>query len=347
MKKLKIISFGAGAIGSYIGGTLALAEHDVSFVERPEVISQLSQQGIILHKKSGTVNIKQVKFFMNLGEALHHHEYDIALVAVKSYDTQNLVSSLLPYKISLPPLLCLQNGVENESIYRSNFGNNKVISASVTSAINRLGIGEIIVETERGIGIAKEHPLAITLHEALSQAGIKTRLYAHAESMKWSKLLTNLLANASSAILDMTPYEIFSNPYSCQIEALQIKEALQVMKYYHYQVVDLPSTPVRLLIAIIKTLPLKLSQPLLVQFVGKGRGNKMPSLHIDLSQGKKESEVDFLNGAVVRYGEKAGMKIVVNRFLNCTLLQMVSGEINRNSYRHNPQKLWTDIQKCL
>jgi 2-dehydropantoate 2-reductase len=119
------------------------------------------------------------------------------------------------------------------------------------------------------------------------------------------------------------------------------------MKYYHYQVVDLPSTPVRLLIAIIKTLPLKLSQPLLVQFVGKGRGNKMPSLHIDLSQGKKESEVDFLNGAVVRYGEKAGMKTVVNRFLNHTLLQMVSGEIDRNSYRHNPQKLWTDIQKCL
>ena len=36
MKKLKIISFGAGAIGSYIGGTLALAEHDVSFVERLE-----------------------------------------------------------------------------------------------------------------------------------------------------------------------------------------------------------------------------------------------------------------------------------------------------------------------
>ncbi|MGB9639544.1 MAG: ketopantoate reductase family protein, partial [Anaerolineales bacterium] len=343
MKKLKIISFGAGAIGSYIGGTLALAEHEVSFIERPEVIPQLSQQGIILHTKTGTSHVNKVKFFMNLGDAFHNHEYDIALVAVKSYDTQNLVSSLLPYKINLPPLLCLQNGVENEGIYRSNFGNDKVISASVTSAINRLAIGEIVVETERGIGIANEHPLALTLYEALSQAGIKTRLYAHAESMKWSKLLTNLLANASSAILDFTPYEIFSNPYSCQIEILQIKEALQVMESYHYQVVDLPSTPVRLLMAIIRSLPLKLSQPILVQFVGKGRGNKMPSLHIDLSQGKKESEVNFLNGAVVRYGEKAGVKTTVNQFLKHTLLQMVSGEIAPNIYRHNPQKLWTDI----
>lgn len=347
MKKLKIISFGAGAIGSYIGGTLALAGHDVTFVERPEVIPQLSQQGIIIHNKTGTIHIKQVNFFRNLEDAFHGNDYEVALVAVKSYDTPKLVTSLLPYKTNLPPLFCLQNGVENEAIYRSNFGNDKVISASVTSAINRLAIGEIIIETERGIGIANEQPLAKTLYEALSQAGIKTRLYTHPESMKWSKLLTNLLANASSALLDLTPYEIFSNPYSYKIEILQIKEALMVMDHYHYHVVDLPSTPVWLLMAIIRFLPLKLSQPILVQFVGKGRGNKMPSLQIDFAQGKKESEVDFLNGAVVRFGEKAMIKTSVNRFLNQTLLQMINGEIDHSLYRHNPQQLWSDIQKSL
>ncbi len=343
MNKLNILSFGAGAIGSYIGGMLALAGHDVSFVERAEIIPQLSERGIILQRKSGISRIDHLHFFANLEDAFDRKKYDIALVAVKSYDTQNLVKSLAPYKAYLPPLLCLQNGVENEAIYRANFGKDNVISASVTSAISRLAIGEIIVETERGIGIANEHPLALDLSQALSQAGIKSRLYPHAESMKWSKLLTNLLANASSAILGLTPFEIFSNPYSCKIEILQIKEALRVMEHYHFQVVNLPSTPVRLLMKIIKSFPFRIVQPLLVQFVGKGRGNKMPSLYIDLTLGKKESEVDYLNGAVVRFSERAGIKIKVNRFLNQTLLQMISGELDRNIYHHDPQKLLAAI----
>ncbi len=347
MELLRILSFGAGAIGTYIGGSLALMGHDVHFVERTEVVPQIIHQGITIHNKSGVHHLDQLTFYDNLEEAFNSLHYDLGLVAVKSYDSQKLANSLLPFKTSLPPLLCLQNGVENENIYRAHFGENEVIAASVTSAISRLSIGEIIVETERGVGIAKEHPLSIVLSNSLSQAGIKTRLYQNAESMKWSKLLTNLLANATSAILDLPPYEIFSHPLSCQIEIYQIQEALRVMKSYQYQVVNLPSTPVRFLMMIINNCPFKQSQFILFHFVGKGRGNKMPSLQIDLSQGKSESEVDFLNGAVVRFGEKTGIKSPVNKFLNQTLLSMVRGEIAPDNYRHNPQKLWNTLLQNL
>ena len=75
--------------------------------------------------------------------------------------------------------------------------------------------------------------------------------------MKWSKMLTNLLANASSAILDMPPAEIFADPRLFRIEILMLREALQVMHAQDISVVDLPATPVRALAFAAAYLPLR------------------------------------------------------------------------------------------
>ena len=116
-----------------------------------------------------------------------------------------------PYASQLPPVLCLQNGVENEAAIAEVLGSQKVIPGSVTSAIGREATGEIVLERLRGVGIAAGHPLSGSLVEAFNQAGLNARLYPPLRTMKWSKMLTNLLANASSAILDMTPAEIFAH----------------------------------------------------------------------------------------------------------------------------------------
>ncbi|MGB9669360.1 MAG: ketopantoate reductase family protein, partial [Anaerolineales bacterium] len=141
MRTLKVLSFGAGAIGTYLGGSLLKSGHEVSFIERKDIVVQLKEQGIVLHSKSGKYQSKQIKVFESIAEALNFQNYDVALVAVKAYDTQNLAQSLTPYKSIMPPLLCLQNGVENEPIYRACLGNDKVIGASVTSAIQRVNAG--------------------------------------------------------------------------------------------------------------------------------------------------------------------------------------------------------------
>jgi 2-dehydropantoate 2-reductase len=65
----------------------------------------------------------------------------------------------------------------------------------------------------------------------------------------------------------------------------------------------------------------------------------MPSFHIDLHAGRKKSEVDWLQGAVVRYGEKFGVPTPVNRLLTETLLSMVRGEIPIAEFSHKPEKL--------
>jgi 2-dehydropantoate 2-reductase len=181
------------------------------------------------------------------------------------------------------------------------------------------------------------------LNSALNKAYLNSRLFDDAASMKWSKMLTNLLANPTSAILDMTAGEVFANRELFRLEIDMVKECLAVMEAQGIKVVDLPGTPVRAL-AYATKLPLWLSKPLLGRAAGAGRGSKMPSFHIDLHSGRGKSEVDFLHGAVVRAGEKFNVPTPVNKVLTETLLALTNKEISLEDFAHKPEKLVSTVE---
>ena len=68
----------------------------------------------------------------------------------------------------------------------------------------------------------------------------------------------------------------------------------------------------------------------------------MPSFHIDLHSGSGKSEVDYLNGAVVRFGDRLNIPTPVNRWLNQTLLGLTKGTLHLETYSHQPDKYITD-----
>jgi len=336
--------FGAGAIGTYIGGSLVLSNlpdgvaHRVVFVDRPEVAAEIRQHGLHLTLEGVDHFIPSPHVAGSVDEALDSGPFDVALFALKSYDTVAALENLSPVIPRLPPLLCLQNGVENEPTLEAALGPGKVIAGSVTSAVSKLGLGQIVLERRRGVGVASGHPLSLAIVSAFTRAGLNAHLFPRASDMKWSKMLTNLLANATSAILDMPPEEIFAHPGLYQLEVAQLREALRVMSASGIQVVDLPGTPVRLL-ALGVRLPVRFSRPMLHRAVGRGRGAKMPSFHIDLHNRIGKSEVGYLNGAVVRAGERLGIPTPVNSLLTNTLLSLVRGDIPLAAYTHQPDKL--------
>jgi 2-dehydropantoate 2-reductase len=335
---LRFLCFGAGAIGTYLGGSLAHAGHSVVFLERPEPAERLRQSGLTIHRDAETLRIEAPQIAINLDEALTTGPFDAAILAVKAFDTAELLETLKPYRVALPPLLCFQNGVENEALVTAALGEEKVISGTVTTAIGRRGQGEIVVERLRGVGLANEHILVNTLIGVLDGAGLHPRLYSNPAAMKWSKMLTNLLANASSAILDMPPADIFADPRLFRMEIDMLREALQVMHALGIRVENLPATPVRALAFAATYLPLSLSQPLLRRTLSAGRGAKMPSFHIDLHQGRGKSEVDYLNGAVVRFGERCSVATPVNRLLTETLLALTSGAMPLDRFARRPSE---------
>jgi 2-dehydropantoate 2-reductase len=333
------LCFGVGAIGTYIGGSLALSGQRVIFVERPEVAAEVRQNGVCVTVGGQERRIERPEVVGSLAEALEQGPFDAAILAVKSFDTAAVMAGTMPFRSQMPPVLCLQNGVENEQTIAMALGSQKAVSGSVTTAVGRIAAGKVVVERLRGVGVAIDHPLGPTLAKVLDGAGLKACTYPNGPSMKWSKMLTNLLANASSAILDMTPAEIFSHAGLYRMEIRMYKEALAVMAAQSIGVTDLPGTPVRLLTWMIRALPSALSQPLLVQSLGKGRGGKMPSFHIDLYAGRGRSEVDYLNGAVVRIGMRVGVQTPVNRRLTEILMALTDGRLSKDEYAHQPEKL--------
>jgi 2-dehydropantoate 2-reductase len=337
--QIRSLIIGAGAIGTYIGGSLAAKAHPVVFLEVPDVASELQKRGLSLRINDNTSYIGSPSVVTTIEQALKLGPFDVVIFALKAYDTKTALSLLAPYSHKLPPFLCLQNGVDNESTLENVLGSHKVIPATLTSAVGRLSVGEIVLERKRGIGISASNPLSHVLMDVFNNAGLNASLYPDADAMKWSKLLTNLISNASSAILDMTPGEIFANPDLYRLEIAQLREVLDVMRAKGIEVVNLPGTQVRLLSFAIRKLPTQVSQPFVSRAVSSGRGSKMPSFYIDLHKGHGKSEVDYLNGAIVRHGQTLGIPTPVNRLLNETLLKLTKGELPINAFRHNPKKL--------
>jgi 2-dehydropantoate 2-reductase len=350
--KLKILVFGAGAIGTYIGGSLALAGQQVFFVEQPKVAEELRQRGLrldlTLDKRRQTKDASRVDpasfvIVSSLEEALRYGPFDVALFALKSFDTPPALEGIKPYADKMPPILCLSNGVSNEPAIAEALGSGKVIYGTVTSAIGRRGAGDIVLERLRGVGVARGHPLSEKLNNAFNAAYLNSQLFDDAHSMKWSKMLTNLLANPTSAILDMTARDVFANRDLYKLEIEMLRECLAVMQAQGFKVVDLPGTPVRAL-AFATKLPLWLSKPLLARAAGAGRGGKMPSFHIDLHSGRGKSEVQYLHGEVVRAGEKCNVPTPVNEVLTETLLALTNKEIALEQFAHQPEKLLSKIK---
>jgi 2-dehydropantoate 2-reductase len=341
---LRILSFGAGAIGTYIGGSLAHQGHRVVFLERPENLLLLQTTGLHLTIEGKTLRIKEPGTAGSLEEALQAGPFDFIIFALKSFDTPEVAELMAPYRERLAPVLCLQNGVENEQILAEAIGVDKVIPGTVTSAVRRDSVGQVTLERLRGVGVGAGHPLSAELVKELNAAGLNARLYARPADMKWSKLLTNLSANASSAILGMDPVEIYQHPDLFRLERAQLREALAVMKAMGLQVVNLPGTPVQALAIAVQRLPESLARRVLARGVGGGRGKKKPSLYIDLHGGRRESEVTALNGAVVRAGERLGIPTPVNRVLTETLIALSQQEEPLEIYLRKPEVLLAKLK---
>jgi len=350
--KLKVLTFGGGAIGTYISGSLALVGHQIIFVEKPKVVEELRQRGLRLdltldprRQMKGASRVDPASFVIvsTLEEALRYGPFDVALFALKSFDTKAALQDMKPFAEKIPPILCLSNGVSNEPAIAEALGKDKVIYGTVTSAIGRRAAGDIILERLRGVGIAKGRMLSEKLHREFNHAYFNSQLFEDANSMKWSKMLTNLMANPTSAILDMTAKEVFANKDLYRLEVEMLRECLAVMEAQGFEVVNLSGTPVRALASATK-LPFWLSKPLLSRAAGAGRGGKMPSFHIDLHSGRGKSEVEYLHGEVVRAGEKFNVPTPVNKTLTETLLALTNKEIPLEEFAGKPEKLLAKVQ---
>ncbi|MCB0209857.1 MAG: 2-dehydropantoate 2-reductase [Anaerolineae bacterium] len=341
---LKILVVGAGAIGCFVGGRLAAAGNQVTLLGRPALMNKIAAEGLVLqHPTQPNQTVSP-----NIATDVHQlsSPYDFILVTVKAPSTAEIIDQITaaPFSIERSYVVSLQNGIGNEKLLADAFGAERVIAGTVTIPISVPDLGVIAVSKDKGgLGLA---PLRVgqpvdTLATALEQVGLTTPIYEDWQAMKWSKLLLNIINNASSAILDETPARIIDNTdlFNMEIEAL--REGLAVMKAMDINAVKLPGYAVDWLARLLNAnwLPLAMKRTMLRPAMVSGRGSKMPSLHIDLEAGRTSTEIMVLNGAIVAAGQKLGIATPVNLTLTETFKAVSEGRVDWSQYRHQPQTL--------
>ncbi|MCY3899245.1 MAG: 2-dehydropantoate 2-reductase [Caldilineaceae bacterium] len=346
MDPLRILIIGAGAIGCFVGGKLASAGHAVKLVGRPGTTAALQSRGLELHAADGAVErIPSVSAVSSLREAFPD-SYDLAILAVKSYDTETVLDELAPAEALLPPaILSLQNGVGNEEQIAARFGPQRVLAGTITAPVEVKEPGVVqVTKSTFAVGLADFHggsadPKSNSLSSSFSSAGLPAKVYDDAYSMKWSKLLMNMIGNATSAILAEPPAVTFADPRIADLEIDALREALRVMAAAGIRPLNVEKYPLRTLAPLLRFGPRPLLRSALHRVVGGARGGKMPSLFLDLESGKRGSEVAWYNGAIVRKGVEVGVETPANCLLTETVQKLAAERGLRAGWRGNYEQL--------
>ncbi len=356
---MNILVVGAGAIGSLMGGKLAESGQAVTLVGRAPLVEAVRRQGLRLILGQETRVIRNVQAAGSIAEALQQAQtqeqpFDLAILTVKSYDTEvtlaELAQALESTGAPVPLLLSLQNGVGNEEAMAARFGPERVLAGTITAPVTVPEPGVVqVAKPKYVVGLSPWRPdfpawALDSLCETLRAVGVTVTCYRDARSMKWTKLLMNMVGNASSAILDEPPDVVLADPRMADLEIDALREALAVMRALGIRPVNVEKYPLGTLAPVIRWGPRPLLRAALGRIVGGARGGKMPSLHMDLSKGKGKSEVEWLNGAVARHGEEAGVPTPVNRTLTQVLLHITRHPDAWDEWRHNHERLWQEAR---
>lgn len=328
---------GGGAIGTLLALSLAAGGRDVAIVRRG--LERPSGSGeVALADRDGPVRIASVTEVRSPDDLAVAPE--LIVFAVKMFDLEAAVQSCAGWADSIA--LTPANGIGAEEIVGRLRPDAGLIAGSVTVSVDVRGDGRLVRLNRGGIGLAPvrgpvEETIA-TLAAALTAGGLRARRYEDAAAMKWSKLVANLVGNASSAICDLPPDQIYADPGGFAVEREQLREAFAVMRLSGLGPVALPGADIRLLAAAVR-LPAALSRPILRRVVAAGRGGKDPSLRIHAREGRGDSEVEWLNGAVARAAASQGGSARVNRRLAELVATVLADDERRSWFRGRPDRL--------
>jgi 2-dehydropantoate 2-reductase len=334
-----VLVYGAGAVGQFVGGALALAGNDVTLLARSALHEALARAPLVI-AGTGTYAGAQAPIATVTSIADLAHPPVLVILTVKSYDTASALPDLRRLVDAGATVLTLQNGVGNEETLARALGAAAVRSGAFTISVSVPTPGTVTRHTAKGgFGFA---PVAgedlAPLLARFAPTGlpiVTTRSY---RALKWSKLLLNMLANAQSALLGLPPAALFAEPALFAVEQRAFREARAVMRAAGIGLVDLPAYPVRLLAAAM-ALPAPLARRLLAARVGGGRGDKLPSLWIDLERGLSRSEAPWYNGAVAALAEQTGVHAPVNATLTRLLAEVTADPAAWAAWRGDPARL--------
>ena len=286
---LKIAVMGAGAVGCYFGGMLARAGHEVVLIARPQHAEAIQQAGLRMDTKTFDERVRLAAS----SEASAVQGAELVLFCVKSTDTESAGAQMLPYLAPNALVLTLQNGVDNADRLRGVLPKHEVAAAVVYVATEMAGPGHL-KHHGRGELVIEPSSASDAVAQALIAAGVPTEVSGNVHGALWAKLILNCAYNAVSAITQL--------PYGKTVEGAGIRDVMRdvVAECLAVAKAEGVAVPADVVTAVDK---LAASMP-----------SQYASTAQDLARGKR-TEIDYLNGLIVRRGEALGVATPANRVL--------------------------------
>ena len=308
--RLHIGIMGAGAIGGYVGGRLAAkGGTDVTLIGRKGLADTIARHGVTLRELDHDEHVDPA--MVRIEEDVHAlSSCNVVFCCVKSGATAETARILANVLEPTTVVVSLQNGLRNPEVLRAALPRNPVLPAVVDfnviiregAVFHRATSGSLIIET-RAEG--QDQPWV----DALRAAGLEVEEVRPIAPEQWTKLLLNL-NNAVSALSGAPTRDmILSRPYRRVIATL-INEGLDVLHEAGIRPANFHGVPLRVMSFI-----LKLPTPI-VRTVIRAQLRVDPeartSMWTDLERGRP-TEVDFLNGEIVRLADQLGIAAPINQ----------------------------------
>jgi 2-dehydropantoate 2-reductase len=291
---MKIGIVGAGAMGSLYGGKLAQAGAEVVLYDiwRPHV-EAVNASGLTIEQLDGGTAVVRLKATVVPGDL---SDAEALLVFVKSSATAAAARQFAGVVGPGAIAVTLQNGLGNEQILREAFGAERTAAGVTSQGATFVGPGRV---RHAGAGSThlcmsdRDNRKLAPLAEALARAGFETHIEESIDSLVWSKLVINVGINALTALTGLANGRLLDFPPLRSLMADLVGEAVRV--------------------AQARGIALTYSEPLATVYsVAEKTGRNRSSMLQDFDR-RRPSEIDFINGAILREAEELGVEVPVNR----------------------------------
>lgn len=294
---MKIAIIGPGALGCLIAGSLkARTKEEVWLIDNSrERAKHIRQDGVKVEGLSALARC-QVNVSADPGEV---GRCDLVILCVKSYSTEDACKDIKDLVSDNTFVMTLQNGIGNVQVLNDYFGTEKVIAGVTNHGATLLGEGHVRHagkgETIIGLSSGKVLGPIKEIAGVLSKAGLETKVSRDIDSVIWSKLVINVGINALTAITRLKNGMLIEHGGTREILRSAVQEAVKIVK--------------RKRVKLIYDDPIQK-----VESVCKATAANVSSMLQDVLN-KKRTEIDFINGAVIRQGKALGIPVPVNEVL--------------------------------
>lgn len=298
--------FGAGSVGCFVGGRLRAAGEQVTLVGRERLQTEIGDHGLTVADFGERLELPPGELSC-LTDPATLAECDAVLVCVKSAQTEAVAEQLDAILGLAVPVASLQNGVRNPATLRAALGARPVVATIVEFNVVSRGEGVFQRGTDGGLTVERVAG-AEALTAALERSGLGVTVTGDIAPEQWTKLLINL-NNAVVALTDQPTPVLISDSTLRRVIAAIIEEGAGVLKAAGIRTARLRGLPVGWMPKILR-LPDGLAR-LVLKAQMKADPEARSSMWEDLQRGRT-TEVDYLNGEIVRVADNVGREAPIN-----------------------------------